>query len=78
MLNNISRGISRIPLSRGQGATVGVVFLGFIALILTSIAAWVTHVIVCIQTASWVLLVVGAFIAPVGVVHGIGSWFGLF
>ena len=49
--------------------------LGFI---FTIFASWITHVIVSIQTASWVLLVVGIFVPPIGWVHGIGYWFGAF
>lgn len=44
----------------------------------TLIAAWFTHVIVCIQTSAWILLVIGVFVPPIGWVHGIGSWFGMF
>ena len=50
--------------------------LAFVALWLTSIAAWGTHVIICIKTGSWLFLVAGAIAAPVGVVHGVGIWFG--
>lgn len=42
------------------------------------IAAWITHVIACIKTAAWILLLFGCFVAPVGVVHGFGLWFGVF
>lgn len=42
------------------------------------IAAWVTHVIVCIKAASWILLLFGCIVAPVGVIHGIGVWLGAF
>lgn len=45
---------------------------------LGSIAGWITHVIVCIQTSQWILLVIGALFFPVGIIHGIGTWFGLF
>lgn len=48
-------------------------FLLFVA----SFFAWVTHVIVCIKTASWILLIVGAFIFPIGVIHGWAVWFGI-
>ena len=41
-------------------------------------AAWLTHVITCIQSARWILLLVGAFVFPVGCVHGTGIWFGIF
>jgi hypothetical protein len=49
-----------------------------IAFVLTSLAAWVTHVIVCIKASAWVLLAFGCIVAPVGVIHGIGVWFGVF
>lgn len=47
-----------------------------IVLPVTAIAAWVTHVIICIQTASYVFLIAGAICAPVGIIHGVGHWFG--
>ena len=40
--------------------------------------AWLTHVITCIQSASWLLLIAGAIVFPVGCVHGTGIWFGVF
>jgi hypothetical protein len=51
--------------------------LGTIALGLTCFLAWITHVVVCIKASAWVLLVVGAFIAPIGVIHGIMVWLGV-
>jgi hypothetical protein len=45
--------------------------------IVGSMAAWVTHVIATIQAGSYILLAVGAFIAPIGVIHGIMIWFGV-
>lgn len=50
--------------------------IAIIALWLFSLAAWGTHVIVCIKTGSWLFLIAGAIAAPVGVVHGVGIWFG--
>lgn len=49
-----------------------------IAIWVFGIAAWVTHVIVCIKASAWVLLVFGCLFFPVGVVHGAGVWFGIF
>lgn len=49
-----------------------------LALILTTIAAWITHVIVCIKASAWILLAFGCIVAPVGVIHGIGVWLGIF
>jgi putative Ca2+/H+ antiporter (TMEM165/GDT1 family) len=49
-----------------------------ILLIVTLAAAWVTHVVVSIKATAWVLLVIGAIFFPIGVIHGIGYWFGAF
>lgn len=49
-----------------------------LALVLTTIAAWITHVIVCIKASAWILLAFGCIVAPVGVIHGIGIWLGIF
>jgi hypothetical protein len=50
--------------------------LGFVMFILT-LFAWITHVVVCIKTASWILLIIGAFVFPIGVIHGWAIWFGI-
>jgi hypothetical protein len=42
------------------------------------VLAWFTHVITCLQTASWGFLIAGAIFFPVGCVHGTGIWFGVF
>ena len=47
-----------------------------ISAVVTSLAAWVTHVVVCIQAQAWIFLTIGGFIAPIGVVHGVMVWFG--
>lgn len=39
--------------------------------------SWITHVVVCLSTASWGFLIAGAIMFPVAVVHGTGCWFGL-
>ena len=46
--------------------------------VLVAVAAEITHVTVCIKTASWALLMIGCLFPPVGFVHGIGLWFGAF
>lgn len=54
------------------GAVIGILtFLG------TLLAAWITHIIHCLLAAKYILLVAGALIAPVGIIHGIGLWFGV-
>ena len=41
------------------------------------IGAWLTHVIVCLKTASWGFLIAGALVFPVAFVHGTGLWLGV-
>ena len=48
-----------------------------LALMFTLVAAWFTHIIHCLIAGKYLLLIAGAFIAPVGVIHGIGLWFGI-
>lgn len=57
----------------------GIVYLGALVILawIVSIAAWLTHVIVCIKAASYVFLLAGALVAPVGIIHGIGVWLGV-
>lgn len=50
-------------------------FLGFVVWL---VASWLTHVIVCLKTASWGFLIAGAIVFPIGVIHGTGIWFGWF
>ena len=40
------------------------------------IAAWFTHVLHCLFAAKYLLLIAGAFIFPVGIIHGVGLLFG--
>lgn len=44
----------------------------------TGTAAWLTHLVVCLLVGKWVLLLAGAVLVPVGVVHGIGVWLDVF
>lgn len=61
---------------RLQDRAFGIAALISIVTSLISFAAWVTHVIVCIKAAEWGFLIAGDVALPVGVVHGIGVWFG--
>lgn len=60
-------------------------FLGVLIFVVSPIVAWLTHIYVAIQAlvsdaavsvGYGILLAVGAFMPPVGVVHGVGIWFG--
>ncbi|MDB5603474.1 MAG: hypothetical protein JWP25_374 [Bradyrhizobium sp.] len=44
---------------------------------LVAVAAWVTHVVTCIKAGSIGFLILGAFIFPVGVIHGWCIWLGI-
>jgi hypothetical protein len=48
------------------------------ALILWAFLSWLTHIVVCIKTASWMFLLAGAIFFPVACVHGTGYWLGIF
>jgi len=45
--------------------------------LVTPVLAWVTHIITSIKTASWVLLVMGSLIFPIGIIHGVAVWLGV-
>jgi hypothetical protein len=56
---------------------------GGIALISTVIlfmlvcaAAWITHIVECLQEGEWGFLIAGALVFPIAVIHGIGVWCG--
>jgi hypothetical protein len=48
----------------------------FAAVLFLSIAAWVTHIIVCLKDGEWGFLIAGALFFPVAIIHGVGCWFG--
>ena len=54
------------------------VILAWLSLVGVTLAGWGTHVVYCIQNELWLFLIAGAVAAPVGVIHGIGLWFGWF
>ena len=47
-----------------------------IAVVVWFSASWITHVIVCINAASWGFLIAGAVMVPIALIHGTGVWFG--
>jgi len=52
------------------------VVISVFSILILSVAAWMTHIIHCLMYAKYLLLIAGAFIAPVGVIHGVSVWFG--
>lgn len=57
-------------------AAIGILL--WIGAVVGSVTAWITHVIACIKAGAWILLAFGCIVAPVGVIHGIGLWLGVF
>ena len=49
--------------------------LGVFVLLL--LAAWLTHIVDCLKHHEYFALVAGAIAAPIGVIHGVGIWFGI-
>jgi hypothetical protein len=54
---------------------LGCMFISAV-MVLTCLAAWITHIIVCLHDEKWGFLIAGALIFPVAIIHGIGCWFG--
>jgi len=49
-----------------------------IALLISMLPAWLTHIYVTITNEQWIFLLAGAICFPIGVVHGWGVWLGIF
>lgn len=49
-----------------------------VLLLVGSFAAWLQHVYTCIINESWFLLAIGTFAFPIGIMHGVGVWIGIF
>lgn len=55
----------------------GIFGVTMIMAMLASVAAWITHILVCLITGKYILLLAGALVFPVGIIHGVGIWFGV-
>jgi hypothetical protein len=49
-----------------------------VAFVIWIVASWLTHIVVCLKTASWGFLVAGALLFPIAWIHGTGIWLGIF
>jgi hypothetical protein len=54
-----------------------VAFLIWLTLWVASIAGFINHVIICVREDHYLLLFAGILIPPVGVIHGLGGFFGV-
>ena len=59
-----------------ETAVGGGCFLATVVLVIATLAGWLTHIVVCIQNQEWLLLIAGAILFPIGIIHGWGCWFG--
>ena len=48
-----------------------IIFIGWV------VASWITHIIVCLKTASWGFLIAGAILFPIAWIHGTAVWLGI-
>jgi len=58
-----------------SGAGIVVFFL-WALLITATFGAWLQHVVTSISNEAYILLVAGAIMFPIGIIHGWGIWFG--
>ncbi len=50
--------------------------LSFLAIAAFCYSAWLTSIVFCAACGRWPLLIASATFFPIGIVHGIGVWFG--
>lgn len=51
--------------------------LAVLTTIIGAIAAWITHVVACIQAGAMLLLIIGIVVPPIGLIHGVMVWCGV-
>lgn len=51
---------------------------GVVITLVICFLAWLTHIIVCLKAGLWGFLIAGAIFFPIGIIHGVGLWVGLF
>lgn len=58
--------------------SAAIAFFGVVlALGAAAVGGWITHIITCLSDGSWGFLIAGALLPPIGIIHGIGIWFGV-
>ena len=58
-----------------KAETLGLSIIAFLILWMPS--AWFTHLYVCFSDERWGFLIAGAIFFPVAIIHGTGTWFGI-
>ena len=55
----------------------GIIYIAlFVAMVILTLGSWITHVVYTISAGAWLLLIAGAIVPPVGMIHGIMIWLG--
>jgi hypothetical protein len=49
---------------------------GIVLILLLSYSAWLTSIVFCASNGHHQLLIAAATFFPIGIVHGVGVWFG--
>jgi hypothetical protein len=49
---------------------------GITSILFTCYSAWLTSIVFCASNGHRSLMIAGATFFPVGIVHGVGIWFG--
>lgn len=65
-------------IARHTSNDAGLGILLMVLLALLPVAAWFTHIVVCLKAGLWGFLIAGAIFFPVAIVHGFGIWIGVF
>jgi hypothetical protein len=50
----------------------------FIIIFVIAPLSWLTHIFSTIANEQWLLLIAGAILVPIGIIHGIGIWLGIY
>lgn len=66
---------ARLAERSGIAAILAVIAAPF-AIGAACVAAWFTHVVVCLAAGKWGFLIAGAIMFPIAIVHGVMIWFG--
>lgn len=59
---------------KGEGEIGAMIFLAILA---SCLAAWGTHIVVCLTEERWGFLIAGAIMFPIAVIHGFLIWLGI-
>lgn len=46
----------------------------FLGLFLLPAFAWLTHIVTCFKDENYLLLIAGALVFPIGILHGLWVW----